>query len=255
MPAALRLTHASSFLLHALTVYTNRPMPQPQLHQHGVFTPASLAYNHRIPAAILQTWMQLRGLVQEGTNTPPINIAELIQLIGKSQSCLYRHMTLLKALGVLDWFFARRGMVIISFASEPDSLDQSPGSGCLDPLLGEGQPPEPRSDSQECNNASQFIQTASPHCENTSQNCINDVQIRGISPPSSSIAKNLLNFKDLKRGEKYSRSTQTVDPLPGVKSPTGFLAQGQTGILWETLRREIRRLPEEEIQRPVLGTR
>lgn len=95
-------------------------MTRPLIPPRGVFVPTSVAYNRALPAAILQTWVQLRGLAWGDSETPPLSMKQLIEITGKSQSCLYGHMTSLRVWGALRWRPSGRGTFIVSFEADPD---------------------------------------------------------------------------------------------------------------------------------------
>ena len=96
------------------------PESRPLIPPRGVFIPTSVAYNRALPAAILQTWVQLRGLAWGDTETPPISMKQLVEITGKSQSCLYGQMASLRLWGALRWRPSAKGTFIVSFEAEPD---------------------------------------------------------------------------------------------------------------------------------------
>jgi hypothetical protein len=99
-------------------------MPRPLLPPRGTFIPTSWIYNRELSAAVVLTWMQLRGLAWGGAQTPELNIKQLANLTGKSSSTLYGHMTLLRNRGALRWHSSVKGTFIITFEVEETSEPQ-----------------------------------------------------------------------------------------------------------------------------------
>ena len=73
--------------------------------------------------------MLLRSLVQEGADTPPLSLQQLVEITDQARSTFYRHLAFLKANHMLDWRTAGRGVLIISFASDLDGVYLLPGPG------------------------------------------------------------------------------------------------------------------------------
>jgi hypothetical protein len=130
-------------------------MTRPLIPPRGVFVPTSVVYNRALPAAILQTWVQLRGLAWGDSETPPLSMKQLIEITGKSQSCLYGHMTSLRVWGALRWRPSGRGTFIVSFEADPDpataaatatATARSPGSFLQDSRNLEAPDPDPLTD-------------------------------------------------------------------------------------------------------------
>lgn len=125
------------------------------LSPRTVFIPPALACDGAIPAAYLLTWLQLRSLVQEGGETPPLDLQQLLKMAGIAKSTLYRHLAFLKARQVLDWRTAGRGLLIISFAAEVVQADFPSDPGYQVSHVGAVDPPAEASDSQKWDNQSQ----------------------------------------------------------------------------------------------------
>jgi len=90
-------------------------MPAPQ----GIIIPTHLIYQPHLPPAILLTWVRLNCLAGDSRLTPALSIQQLVQLTGKSQVTIFRHLSQLKSISALDWRTNADGRIIISF---PDDL-------------------------------------------------------------------------------------------------------------------------------------
>jgi len=108
-------------------------MPRPLLPPRGVFVPASILYDKTITSAVRDTWAQLRGLAWGQLETPPLSMTQLEELLGKSQSTLYGHMTILRARSALRWRSARDGTLIVSF-EDLENIQDSENLEKLDSL-------------------------------------------------------------------------------------------------------------------------
>ncbi len=101
-----------------------------------------------LPPPVFRTWMLLRSLVQEGADTPPLSLQQLVEITDQARSTFYRHLAFLKANHVLDWRTAGRGELIISFASDLDGVYLSPGPGHHDSRVRVVNSPAGESESQ-----------------------------------------------------------------------------------------------------------
>lgn len=102
-----------------LLILIPRPMPAPQ----GIFIPTHLIYHPRLPPAILVTWVRLNCLAQDGRIAAALSIQQLVQLTGKSQVTIFKHLSQLKSISALDWRSTGDGRIIISFN---DGLSNKP---------------------------------------------------------------------------------------------------------------------------------
>ena len=171
------------------------------LSTRAVFIPEWLACNGSIPAAYLLTWLQLRSLVQEGAETPPLDLQQLLKMAGIARSTLYRHLAFLKARRVLDWRTAGRGLLIISFAAELDQAALPSDPGFQVSHVGVVDPPAEASDSQKWDNQSQ-------KWDKLSQN-------REKSPLLTAALIDQLSIKQDLLREGKNLASQNRDHLPG----------------------------------------
>ncbi len=110
-------------------------MARPLLPPCGVVIPTRMIYNSQLPPAVVHTWIQLRGLAWDGTDTPPLSMQELAALTGRSQATIYGHMSQLRFIAALSWVSTGQGKIIVSFAGKPSDIfkdyhynQPSPGS-------------------------------------------------------------------------------------------------------------------------------
>lgn len=73
------------------------------LPRDGVFVPSQILYDNSLPVGLKTTWMQLRGLAEEDGETPMMAISALCEIIGKSRPTIYRHLSQLCEMGLLQW--------------------------------------------------------------------------------------------------------------------------------------------------------
>jgi hypothetical protein len=99
------------------------------LPPRGVFVPVRLAYDRRIGANALRTWICLRGLAWRGGETPPLSIEEIAQLVGKSHSAMYAHLALLRNRNARMWEAAGRGKIRLRFQVDSEASIGSPDGG------------------------------------------------------------------------------------------------------------------------------
>ena len=109
-------------------------MPRPLLPPRGVFVPTSILYDLNISPAVRDTWIQLRGLAWGQPETPELSFPQLVELLEKSKSTLYGHMTILRARGALRWRSASDGTFIVSFPETIDGVQDSENLEKLDSL-------------------------------------------------------------------------------------------------------------------------
>ena len=100
-------------------------MPRSLLPPRGIFVPASILYDKSISPAVRDTWVQLRGLAWGQLETPSLSFMQLVDILDKSQSTLYGHMTILRARGALLWRSARDGTFIVSFPEDEEIIQYS----------------------------------------------------------------------------------------------------------------------------------
>lgn len=99
-------------------------MTRPLLPPRGVFVPTALVYDPHLPAAVRETWIQLRGLAWGRNETPSLSLERLSNLLDKKQSTFYGHMRLLHLRGALRWRTGGRSEIIIVFPQD-EELAQS----------------------------------------------------------------------------------------------------------------------------------
>jgi hypothetical protein len=90
-------------------------MTRPLLPPRGVDVPTHLIYNPLLPPALLQTWIQLRGLAWGRTVTPPLRMQQLASITAKSPATIYSHLSQLRLLSALSWRTSGLGTIIVSF--------------------------------------------------------------------------------------------------------------------------------------------
>lgn len=81
----------------------------------GVFIPTRMIFNPQLPPSVLFTWIQLFCQAWDGRITPPLSIQQLVQITGRNQATLYRHLSRLKSTSALRWCFSSDGRIIFSF--------------------------------------------------------------------------------------------------------------------------------------------
>jgi hypothetical protein len=91
-------------------------MTRSLLPPRGVHVPTYLVYDPLMPPALLQTWIQLRGLAWGRTVTPPVRMQDLATLTGKCSATIYKHMAQLRLLSALSWRTSGLGMIVVSFS-------------------------------------------------------------------------------------------------------------------------------------------
>jgi len=87
----------------------------PLLPPRGIFLRTTMIFNPRLPPSVLFTWIQLFCQAWEGRITPPLSIQQLVQITGRNQATLYRHLSRLKSTSALRWRSNSDGRIIISF--------------------------------------------------------------------------------------------------------------------------------------------
>lgn len=85
------------------------------LPPHGVFIPTKMIFYPQLPPSVLFTWIQLFCQAWDGGITPPLSIQQLVQITGRNQATLYRHLSWLKSTSALRWCSSSDGRIIISF--------------------------------------------------------------------------------------------------------------------------------------------
>jgi len=93
------------------------------LPPRGIFIPTDLLYHPNLSPVIFYTWVRLYCQALDGRVTPALSIQHLVQLTGKSQVTIFRHLSWLKSVSALNWRSAEDGGIIISF---PDGLHDKP---------------------------------------------------------------------------------------------------------------------------------
>jgi len=78
----------------------------------NIWIPQNLLIGSQLPACLARTWLQLRCLAGESGCTPPCSPQGLRRLTGKSVATLYRHLSRLKAAGLLDWRCLPEGLQV-----------------------------------------------------------------------------------------------------------------------------------------------
>jgi len=194
--------------LRQSTACQQKQMQRSFLSPRAVFIPPALACDGSIPAAYVLTWLQLRSQVQEGAETPPLDLQQLLEMAGIARSTLYRHLAFLKARHVLDWRTAGRGLLIISFATDVDHAELPSDPGYQVSHGGVFDPPAEVSDSQKWDNQSHSWDKLSQKWDKLSQN-------RENSPLLRAALLDQLRFKQdlLREGENHA--SQNRDNPPG----------------------------------------
>jgi hypothetical protein len=100
-------------------------MPRPLLPPDGIWIPAGLLYDPTLPPVVRDTWVRLRGLAWGQTETPPLSIHQICELLGMSQSTLYGHMLILRDRAACSWRAAGSKTLIVSFAACPGDLSRN----------------------------------------------------------------------------------------------------------------------------------
>lgn len=136
--------------------HAHAPPPPPP---NTLYIPAHLAYDPRLPPVLLQTWIQLRGLAWGHHVTPCMTVPEMASILGKHHSTLYRHMSLLRNLGVLSWRATGSGTITVSF-DPPECSPLPPFGSAAGPPGAQGESPPVILDSQNREMASPLSSTA-----------------------------------------------------------------------------------------------
>lgn len=76
-------------------------MKKPLLPPSYVNIPAARVYDTTIPAAVFQTYVQLRGMAWGQDGVEEIPIKQIMEVTGKSRSTIYGHLAVLRDLGWL----------------------------------------------------------------------------------------------------------------------------------------------------------
>jgi hypothetical protein len=87
-----------------------------------VLAPTEILYNHGIPESIRLTYVLLRGLAWGLLETPPLTMDQLMSILNKKQSAIYKHMAVLRRRGALLWHPAGHGTFIVSFPDDRAGL-------------------------------------------------------------------------------------------------------------------------------------
>jgi len=88
---------------------------KPLLPPRYVNGPVDLIFDLEIPAGIKETFLQLRALAWDSTETPRLLWSELTRITGKPQSTLYNHLAFLRNNGWLLFSSAGKSFVIVVF--------------------------------------------------------------------------------------------------------------------------------------------
>lgn len=87
-----------------------------------VLAPPEIVYNHGIPESVRLTYIMLRGLAWGSLETPPLSMDQLMSILNKKQSAIYKHMAVLRRRGALLWHPAGHGTFIVSFSDDRAGL-------------------------------------------------------------------------------------------------------------------------------------
>lgn len=90
-------------------------MVRPLLPPRGYFIPTQMIYQSQMPSAVFLTWLQLRGLAWGGTDTPSLCIKDLVELTGKTEKTLTRHINQLEHLLALRYYSPEQGIIVVKF--------------------------------------------------------------------------------------------------------------------------------------------
>jgi hypothetical protein len=102
-------------------------MPKPMLPPSYVNVPAGILYSKDLPAAVIHTYCQLKGLGWGRDGFQEIPFKYLEEVTGKSRSTLYGHIGTLKTKGWLLFNTIHRTGLSIWF-TEPDEGDEKAGT-------------------------------------------------------------------------------------------------------------------------------
>ncbi len=94
-------------------------MSKPLLPPRYVNCPVDLVFDLEIPAGILETYLQLRGLAWDSNETLRVTWSELARLTGKPQSTIYAHLAVLRNKNFLRFFSTGKKIVVVNLR-EPD---------------------------------------------------------------------------------------------------------------------------------------
>jgi len=111
--------------------------------------PITIIKDHSLPETVRFTWIQLRCLAWGRSETPVLSMKQIVDILGKKQSAVYKHMAMLRDQGALRWRPAGCGTFIVSF---PDHLQDDRSSGVCETnskRLGSAQSPENNSTNME----------------------------------------------------------------------------------------------------------
>jgi len=110
-------------------------MNETNLNSDVVVVPGAVLMYPALNPPMLHTWLQLKLLVGDQAESPPVSIPELEAYSGKSRSTLYTHLDALRRAELVRWCFAARGQLVLSLPAGLDSgnLDYS---GILDQKTG-----------------------------------------------------------------------------------------------------------------------
>jgi hypothetical protein len=116
------------------------------LPPRGIFVPTQLIFHPDLPATVLVTWIQLRGLAWDGWVTPPLTLSEIAAQLGIHPARLNRHLAQLQELSALSCHTIDNGNMTITFPDEPAFLPgkredvRKPSHACISSPMDEPAP-------------------------------------------------------------------------------------------------------------------
>ena len=82
--------------------------------------PVEMVYTDAIPPALRDTWIQLRGLAWQNDETPELKASELANILSKSESTVYGHLSRLHNYSLLLLEKTATGKIRVSFDPSDD---------------------------------------------------------------------------------------------------------------------------------------
>jgi|GEM_PF-4514018 len=84
-----------------------------------VNVPSKIIYDEAVQPAVRDTYVQLRGLAWGKEETPPLSMEQITNILHKSRSTLYGHLTILRDQGWLQFSTAQTLTIVVQFIDEP----------------------------------------------------------------------------------------------------------------------------------------
>lgn len=100
-------------------------MKKPTIPPKYINVPAAVAFQKKLPPAVILTYLQIRGLAWDSKGVFEADWDDIFEILGKPRTTIYRHLARLASSGWLRFNSTHRRVLMVYFSGSGDTPESS----------------------------------------------------------------------------------------------------------------------------------